>query len=77
MMELQKEDSLEEMWRIKRELGAEYPTWEEYVAALLAFQEEERKRGVKFVSFRSKQGEDETQQFASSVAESPPPPYQA
>ncbi len=77
MMELQKEDTLEEMWRIKRELGAEYPTWEEYVAALLAFQEEERKRGVKFVSFRSKRDEDETQQFVSSVAESPSPPYQA
>ena len=46
----QKEDTLEEMWRIKREIGAEYPTWDAYVAGLLAFQEEERKRGVKFVS---------------------------
>ena len=51
MMELQKEDTLEEMWRIKREIGAEYPTWEAYVAGILAFQEEERRRGVKFVSF--------------------------
>ena len=51
MMELQKEDTLEEMWRIKREIAAEYPTWEAYVAGILAFQEEERRRGVKFVSF--------------------------
>ena len=50
MMELQKEDTLEEMWRIKREIGAEYPTWEAYVAGILAFQEEERRRGVRFVS---------------------------
>lgn len=47
-MELQKEDTLEEMWRIKREIAAEYPTWEDYVAGILAFQEEERRRGVKF-----------------------------
>ena len=51
MMELQKEDTLEEMWRIKREIAAEYPTWDAYVAGILAFQEEERRRGVKFVSF--------------------------
>lgn len=50
MIEMQKEDTLEEMWRIKRAIGAQYPTWEAYVAGILAFQEEERKRGVKFVS---------------------------
>ena len=43
------EDTLEEMWRIKREIGAETRDWEEYAAAIFAFQEEERKRGVKFV----------------------------
>ena len=48
-LEIQKEDTLEEMWRIKREIAAEYPTWEAYVAGILAFQEEERRRGVKFV----------------------------
>ena len=50
-MIMQQEDTLEEMWRIKREIAEEYPTWEAYVAGILAFQEEERKRGVKFVSF--------------------------
>lgn len=48
-VQLQPEDTLEEMWRIKREIAAEYPTWESYVAGIMAFQEEERKRGVKFV----------------------------
>ena len=49
-MAMQQEDTLEEMWRIKREIAEEYPTWEEYVAGIYAFQEEERKRGVKFVT---------------------------
>lgn len=57
MMELQKEDMLEEMWRIKREIAAEYPTWDAYVAGILAFQEEVRRRGVKFVSFPPKRPE--------------------
>ena len=43
--------TLEEMWRIKEELSTAHDTWEEYIADILAFQEEERKRGVKFVSF--------------------------
>ena len=27
-MAMQQEDTLEEMWRIKREIAEEYPTWE-------------------------------------------------
>lgn len=54
MTALQKEDTLEEMWRIKREIGEEYPTWDSFAAGILAFQEEERKRGVKFVRIPSK-----------------------
>ena len=42
--------TLEEMWRIKEELSAPNDSWEEYAAALYAFQEEERRKGVKFVS---------------------------
>ena len=45
------DESLEEIWRIKREIAAEYPTLEDYFKGILAYQEEERKRGVKFVSF--------------------------
>ncbi len=47
---VQQEDTLEEMWRIKREIAKEYPTWEEYIAGIYAFQEEERRRGVKFAN---------------------------
>ena len=45
------DESLEEIWRIKREIAAEYPTLEDYFKGMLAYQEEERRRGVKFVSF--------------------------
>ena len=31
------DDGLEEIWRIKREIGAEYPTWEAYAAGTLPF----------------------------------------
>ena len=54
------DEGLEEIWRIKREIGAEYPTWEAYAAGILAFQEEERKRGVKFVRFPSRKPEPAT-----------------
>ena len=49
--------TLEEMWRIKEELGTAHATWEEYLAELFAFQEEERRRGVKFVSFSPRKPE--------------------
>ena len=49
--------TLEEMWRIKEELSTAHDTWEEYIADILAFQEEERKRGVKFVRFPSRKPE--------------------
>ena len=53
------DEGLEEIWRIKREIAAEYPTLEDYFKGMLAFQEEERKRGVKFVSFPSRKPEPE------------------
>ena len=37
MTAAREEDTLEEMWRIKREIGAETRNWEEYAAALFAF----------------------------------------
>ena len=48
MMNMQKEDTLEEMWRIKREIASEYPDWDSYIAGIFAFQEEERKQGIIF-----------------------------
>ena len=69
--------TLEEMWRVKRKLGTEHKTWDEYVAALFAFQEEERRQGVKIVTFPPRRINDDPQPLASSVAEGPPPSYQA
>ena len=48
------DEGLEEIWRIKREIAAEYPTLEDYFKGMLAFQEEERRRGVKFVRLPSR-----------------------
>ena len=45
------DESLEEIWRIKREIASEYPTLEDYFKGMLAYQEEEMRQGVKFVSF--------------------------
>ena len=42
--------TLEEMWRIKEKLSAPNDSWEEYAAALYAFQEEERRNGVRFAT---------------------------
>ena len=47
-MNMQTEDTLEEMWRIKREIAAEYPDWDSYIAGIFAFEEAERRNGVKF-----------------------------
>ena len=48
---------LKKCGRIKEELSAPNDSWEEYTAALYAFQEEERRRGVKFVSFHPRKPE--------------------
>jgi len=42
--------TLEEMWRIKEKLSAPTDSWEEYAASLYAFQEEERRNGVRFAT---------------------------
>ena len=43
--------TLEEVWRIKREIGASFPTLEDYFNSVLADQKEAIARGVKTVSF--------------------------
>ena len=45
------DESLEEIWRIKREIAAEYPTLKDYFKGMMDYQEELRRQGVKFVSF--------------------------
>lgn len=61
--------TLEEMWRIKEQLSAPKISWEEYAARLYAFQEEEKKRGVKFVSFSSERPDGPKPCVAEAPAE--------
>jgi len=43
------DDGLEEIWRIKREIAAEYPSLDEYFKGMMAYQEERRRSGVELV----------------------------
>ena len=45
------DESLEEIWRIKREIASEYSTLDDYFKGMLAYQDQERESGVKFLSF--------------------------
>lgn len=70
--------SLEEMWRIKEELSTAHDTWEEYLADIYSYQEQEFRRGVKFVSFSSDHPAAQELAAPLSVAEAgaeydPPP----
>ena len=40
---------MEEIWRIKREIAAEYPTIEAYFKGMFDYQEELRQQGVEFI----------------------------
>ena len=78
---MQSDESLEEIWRIKREIAAEYPTLEAYFKGMMEYQEELRRQGVKFVSFPPRPPERPLapvrETFPLCVAESAPPPYKA
>ena len=50
------DESLEEIWRIKREIAAEYATLDDYFKGMMAYQEELKRQGVKFVSLPPKDG---------------------
>jgi len=43
------DEGLEEIWRIKREIAAEYPNLEAYFKGMLEYQNELKRQGVKFV----------------------------
>ena len=45
------DDGLEEIWRIKREIAAEYTTLDDYFKGMMAYQEERKRQGVRFVRF--------------------------
>ena len=53
---MQYDESLEEIWRIKREIAAEYPTLEAYFKGMLEYQEELKRQGVKFVRLPPRAG---------------------
>ena len=44
------DEGLEEIWRIKREIAAQYSSFDDYFNGMLEFQEEQRRSGVQFVS---------------------------
>ena len=43
------DESLEEIWRIKREIAAEYPSLEAYFQGMRQYQETLKQQGVRFV----------------------------
>ena len=45
------DSTLEEMWRIKREIAAEYPSLEAYFKGFMDEQADRERNGVKFVRF--------------------------
>ena len=75
--EMKYDEGLEEIWRIKREIAAEYPSLEEYFKGMRAYQEELKRQGVKFVRLPPRRACPGSKQPAPSVAEGPPPPYEA
>ena len=50
IVEKRYDEGLEEIWRIKREIAAEYATLDDYFKGMLEYQEEARRNGVKFVT---------------------------
>ena len=51
------DESLEEIWRIKREIAAEYPTLEAYFKGMMDYQEELKRQGVEFVPLPPRKSE--------------------
>ena len=57
--ERQYDEGLEEIWRIKREIAAEYPTLDDYFKGMLAYREERKRSGVKLVRLQPRKEEPE------------------
>ncbi len=78
---MQYDESLEEIWRIKREIAAEYPTLDAYFKGMLEYQQELKRQGIKFVRLPPRPAErpapPEREPYPLCVAESAPPPYKA
>ena len=66
------DEGLEEIWRIKREIAAEYPTLDDYFRGMMAYREERLRSGVKLVRFPPKDESPMPQaESPRSVAEAP------
>ena len=48
-METRYDATLEEAWRIKREIASEYPSLEAYFKGMMDYQDDLRKQGVNLV----------------------------
>lgn len=48
-MEAKYDATLEEVWRIKREIASEYPSLEAYFKGMMDYQDDLRKQGVNLV----------------------------
>lgn len=48
-MEAKYDATLEEAWRIKREIASEYPSLEAYFKGMMDYQDDLRKQGVNLV----------------------------
>ena len=48
-MEMRCDATLEEVWRIKREIASEYPSLEAYFKGMMDYQDDLRKQGVNLV----------------------------
>lgn len=72
------DEGLEEIWRIKREIAAEYPTLDEYFKGMEEYRHERMREGVKLVHFPSDRLSGQAFETSLSVAEAgaeydPPP----
>ena len=54
IVEKQYDEGLEEIWRIKREIASEYSSLDEYFKGMIAYQDERRRNGTKFVRLAPK-----------------------
>ena len=53
-MEARYDATLEEVWRIKREIASEYPSLEAYFKGMMDYQDDLRKQGVNLVYLPAK-----------------------
>ena len=66
------DEGLEEIWRIKREIAAEYPSLDEYFKGMEDYRNKRLRDGVKLVRLYSRNSEPERADGSLFVAEDGP-----